>query len=481
MNSKMTFFLTLLLAFNLLACNDKQPVQDPEPKKEDTVPVKPDPKPEPREYTQCRGYITPRYHEWVWYNETPSLQVYVVNPNPYDTVVPLRMTIKSCVVTKTILVDTITQMVRIKAGDSTAVYISPSKTLDPEYYNVSMKLDGKTIYTKTKDWRGEQKASKFNIGVNPEQIVSPYDGQPDFDQFWADTKSELRGLYEDHPVKILSQKEANNSTIYFLEAQSLRLDGDSAKVRFYYSEPKGTGPYPCIIQFPGYDQPQDPFSCPLYGNPSRCEVFVCPRGQYASARSPFKNEYGQWIEFGIKSKETYYYRGAYMDAVRAVDYVFAQNKVDTTQVFAFGSSQGGALTIAAAALSDHQFAAISPCVPFLGDWPDFFQLSYGYPVYIKNAAKKAGMTDEEALKVISYIDTKNLAHLITCPCLEIICLQDDVCPPHTNTAIYTNLTNCPDKGDVGQGAKLYISPLENHAWAEGWDQLRTSFFAKYTK
>lgn len=469
----MIYLLSILLAFNVFSCKENIP-QPEEPEKKDTV--QPAPTPEPRAYTQCRGYITPRYHEWVWYNEQPSLEVYVVNPNPYDTIVPLKMTIMSCVVTKNILIDTITQMVRIAAGDSTPVYISPGKQLEPEYYRVSMKLDGKSIYTKIRNWAGEKKVSKFNIGVDPEKIVSPYDGQPDFDQFWADTKSELRSLYANHPVKIIRQKDANNSTIYFCEAQSITLDGDSGMVRFYYSEPKAAGKYPCVIQFPGYDQPQDGFSCPLNGDAGQCMLFVCPRGQYASARKPYVNEYGQWIEFGIKSKESYYYRGAYMDAVRAVDYVFEQSKVDTTQVFAFGSSQGGALTIAAAALSDHTFAAISPCVPFLGDWPDFFELSYGYPVYIKNAAKAAGMNDEQALQVISYIDTKNLAHLITCPCLEIICLQDEVCPPHTNTAIYTNLINCPDKAE-----KLFISPMEDHAWAEGWDKLRTDFFNKYKK
>jgi len=474
MKNKMIYLLSILLALNVFSCKENAP-EPVEPEKKDTVQPTPTPKPEPRAYTQCRGYITPKYHNWIWEEETPSLEVIVVNPNPYDTVVPLMMTIKSCVVTKTILIDTITQFVRIKAGDSTAVYISPSKKLEPEYYCVSMKLDGKIIYTKKKNWQGEKKTNTFNIGVDPTKINSPYDGQPDFDQFWADTKKELRSLYADNPVKIISKKEANNSTIYFIEAQSITLNGDSGKVRFYYSEPKAAGTYPCQIQFPGYDQPQDPFSCPLYGNANQCEMFVCPRGQYANARAPYKNEYGEWIKYGIKSKETFYYRGAYMDAVRAVDYAFAQEKVDTTQVFAFGSSQGGALTLAAAALSDHQFAAISPCVPFLGDWPDFFELSYGYPVYIKTAAKKAGITDEEALKVISYIDTKNIAHMITCPVLEIICLQDEVCPPHTNTAIWTNLTNSVDR-DV-----LHYSPLEDHAWAEGWDQLRSDFFKKYKK
>lgn len=470
MNTNVIYLALLFVACNLFACKDNnQPAIDPQPQ--------PQPDPTPRVYTPCRGYITSQYHDFVWEDEQPSLEVYVVNPNSFDTILPLKLTIQSCNVRKTEIIDTVTQMVNIKAGDSTAVYISPRKTLTPEIYKASIKFDGKSLTTVMLNWDGEHRITSFNIAVDPMKISSPYDGQADFDQFWKDTKQELRALYPDHEVILTEYKQANNSTIYLFEARSIKDMGDTlGVVRGYYSEPNKAGKYPCYIQFPPYDTPSDPFSCPLWGNSSRCEMYVCPRGQYINGRAPYHNNYGQWIKYGIQSKETYYYRGAFMDAVRAVDFVFSRDKIDTTQVFAYGSSQGGALTLAAAALSDHHFAAVSACVPFLGDWPDFFNLSNGFPADIRAAAKKAGMTDEQALEVLSYIDIKNLATKITCPVLEIICLQDDVCPPHTNASIYNNLTSCPDKGE-----RLFISPLENHAWAKGWDTKRNDFFRKYTK
>jgi len=476
-------FVSVILALNILGCKKESPVVDPKPStedttktdttKQDTVPAKPS-----RPYTQCRGYITSQYHDFVWEGKKPTLEVYVVNPNSYDTIVPLKMTIQTCNVNKKEIVDTITQMVRIKSKDSMAVYISPSKSLDPDIYRVSMTLDKKAINTQLLNWDGKTKknAKQFNIAVDPTLISSPYDGQGDFDQFWDDTKRELRALYKDYEVKLTKVGEGNGSTIYFFEAQSIKLKSDdSGMVRGYYSEPNAEGKYPCYIQFPGYDTPGQAFSCPLWGNASACEMHVSPRGQYANAQSPYKNEYGEWIKYGIESKETYYYRGAFMDAVRAVDFAFAREKVDTMNVFLYGSSQGGALSLAAAALSDHDFAAISPCVPFLGDWPDFFNQSNGFPVEIRSAAKAKGMSDADALRVLSYIDTKNLAHKITCPVLEFICLQDEVVPPHTNASIYTNLTNSSDR-DV-----LHISPLENHAWAIGWDDARNAFFSKYKR
>ncbi|MCQ2342875.1 MAG: acetylxylan esterase [Paludibacteraceae bacterium] len=460
MKKTMLDLFVILLSLSLMSCKDKNQPSSPQ---DDPVP--------PREYKECTGTVTSRYHDFVWEDEQPSIEVNVTNPNPYDTTVAVKLYIYSGNVYKIEVVDTITRTFRVGKNATTQVYVSPSKPLEPEFYRAMVQLNGKTIQTKLAGGH----SGKFNIGVSPKKIVSPYDGQSDYDEFWANTKSELRAIYKDHEVKLTKVKEVNNSTIYFFEARSLKNMGDTlGYVRGYYSEPNAEGKYPCYIQFPGYDTPGASFSCPLYGNATRCEMHVSPRGQYANAHDPYHNEYGEWIKYGIDSKEHYYYRGAFMDAVRAVDFAFSRAKVDTTQVFAYGSSQGGALTLAAAALSDHHFAAISPCVPFLGDWHDFFKLSMGFPQDIRNAAKKAGMSEEEALRVISYIDTKNLAHLITCPVLEVYCLQDEVCPPHTNVSIYNNLDKCPDK-------ELHVSPLENHAWAENWDQLRNAFFRKYTK
>lgn len=471
---------SVLISSFFFAC--KEPVA-PEPsqeQKQDTVPQKQDTVPPTpvRDYTPVRGYITKGYHDLVWENgEQPKLEVYVVNPNPYDTVVPLKLTINTCNVLKTEMVDTITQMIRVKAGDSAAFYISPSITLTPEIYKASITLEKKKLKTIMLNWDGEHKITSFNIAVDPMKIESPYDAQPDFEEFWTNTKKELRALYAENEVVLTVYKETATATIYTFEARSLKNMGDTLGiVRGYYSEPKAAGKYPLSIQFPPYDTPGSAFSCPLSGNANQCEMHVSPRGQYMNMRNGNKNEYGEWIKYGIESKETYYYRGAYMDCVRAVDFAFGREKVDTTQVFAYGSSQGGALTIATAALCDHTFAAISVCVPFLGDWPDFFKLSNGFPGDIKTAAKKAGISEEEALKVLSYIDAKNMAHKVTCPVLEIICLQDDVVPPHTNASIYNNLVNCPDKGE-----RLYISPLENHAWAQGWSELMDDFFKKYSK
>ena len=128
-----------------------------------------------------------------------------------------------------------------------------------------------------------------------------------------------------------------------------------------------------------------------------------------------------------------------MDAVRVIDFLGTREKVQQYNIFAEGASQGGALTLAAAALCDGRINAIAPAVPFMGDFPDYFQIA-PWPANVANAKRvQLGMTEEEMYCMLSYFDTKNLATMITCPVYMDFSLQDNVCPPHTNWASYNNL------------------------------------------
>ncbi|MCS2812938.1 acetylxylan esterase [Bacteroides ovatus] len=89
------------------------------------------------------------------------------------------------------------------------------------------------------------------------------------------------------------------------------------------------------------------------------------------------NRFGEWIAFGLDSPKHYYYRGAFADTVRSIDFIFAQPCFDGQNLFATGISQGGALTLAAASL-DHRISAAAPIVPFLSDYPDYFRLVHWY-------------------------------------------------------------------------------------------------------
>ena len=118
-------------------------------------------------------------------------------------------------------------------------------------------------------------------------------------------------------------------------------------------------------------------------------------------------------------------------------------KVDQNRLYAEGGSQGGAITLVAASL-DSRIDAITPSVPFLSDYKDYFQIVEWPGNWILEAAQQKGIADEELYTTLSYFDVKNFTDRIQCPVLMGFGLQDVTCPPHTNFAGY-NMIKAPKR------------------------------------
>src|SRR5205823_8235921 len=74
-----------------------------------------------------------------------------------------------------------------------------------------------------------------------------------------------------------------------------------------------------------------------------------------------------WMTKGVRDPKQYYFRYVYADAVRALELLAHREEVDSTRLAITGGSQGGALTLAVAALSDRPILAL-PDIPFLCDY-----------------------------------------------------------------------------------------------------------------
>jgi cephalosporin-C deacetylase len=231
------------------------------------------------------------------------------------------------------------------------------------------------------------------------------------------------------------------------------------------SIPLAEGKYPVCIQYMGYGAPV------YYFDPNaaadRIEFAVSIRDQ-----GIFKGDQDRWIDRGIGAKETFYYRGAFADAKRAVDFIASLDKADPDHIVSFGESQGGALTCVAAAL-DSRIKAIAPAVPFLGDYPDYAKIVW-WPVHeVFEQADEEGIAREDLLTTLSYFDVKNFAPRIHCPVYMAFGLQDPTCPPHTNFSIYNNL-GTKDK-------RYYCVPTCGHAmWlVPAWSAERDAFLSAF--
>lgn len=417
---------------------------------------------------------------WVYTDDVPSFTIRVTNP--YGEAVTANAAV-AIATDKMEPVTKVTKSQEIAAKSSTDMVL----TLD------AMPAAGIYYATATVN---EDLARGFFFAVKPTEIVSAPDKQGDFDSFWQTAKTQLAAVEAaDEPVLTeITSKSTANRKVYLVEFKSVAdgASGDGVTVRGYYCEPQDGQKHPVIMHFLGYDsgyapggQSSVPYCPGGDDNKDYAEFYLSTRGQSVNNRPAadradginrdFTNDYGDWFAYQFGNKDSYYYRGAFMDCVRAIDFMATRATSDMGNLFAEGQSQGGALTVAAAALSGHALKAIAPAITFLGDFPDYFQLA-SWPTSVAYA-NKGTMTDAEMFAFLSYFDTKNLATLISCPIITSIGLQDNVCPPHTNLAPYNNVATPADK------KQIVINPELQHqvkySGADNWYTVYMNFFKKY--
>ena len=326
----------------------------------------------------------------------------------------------------------------------------PVQEVSPGFYQVNL------------SWTAGERSgsySKFNIGIDPEKISSPQDKRPDFDEFWNSTLSELSLVPMEVVMEFSPEHSDSLRNSYRVEISSY----EGGRMGGYLCEPVKEGKYPVYIDYMGYGA--DPYWYDPSSNPEAIEFLVSVRGQ-----GIFRDEKRDWIDRGLDSKENFYYRGAFCDIVRAVDFVASLEKTDSSHIFARGESQGGAFTLIAASL-DSRITAAAPAVPFLGDYRHYSQIVW-WPMWeVFEAADSKGIDRDRLFEMLSYFDVKNFTDRIKCPVYMAFGLQDPTCPPHTNFAGY-NMIRAPKQ--------YFCVPGCGHAmWREKeWQKRRNEWFEK---
>ena len=351
------------------------------------------------------------------------------------------------------------------SGESVGTFVKTAEIVDGEGV-CSFKLDLEpgfyhAVFSMTDD-KGKVELTRSNIGINPELISSPQDKQPDFDAFWEQTLAELAAVEPEYTLTLLEEHSNDVRRTYRVNMKS--FGGES--ISGVYVEPVKPGKYSTTIYYMGYNSDlyyQHPSS-----NPEMVEFTLCVRGQ---ALNEPEGERVKWVAEGLESKESYYYRGAFADVVRAIDFVCSREKVDQERLVAEGESQGGAFSFISASL-DHRIKAIAPAVPFLGDYPDYFKVASWPGNEILQKQKELGISDDDLYRTLSYFDVKNFTDKIECPVYMSVGLQDPVCPPHTNFASYNH---------VKSEKKWICYPHCDHAmWeVDEWREIKKEFFSRF--
>lgn len=404
------------------------------------------------------------------YSGKPTLLIELVNNNDEPVVADAEVRILTDIGPTLVNVDTV--RVKVPAGASKTLEYTYPGTLDPGFYASRCKVT-------------RRQSEAVNFGIDPTQIVSAPDTVAgEFAKFWQAGKDQLAAVDSQVDSVEIKSRSSSARKVYFVSMKSVpdSLGDEPVTIRGYYAKPLGGGKHPVIIHYYPYDSqtPDAALYCPYGGSSNQfAELWISHRGQYinnrndgarADGQGDFKNTYGDWFAWHFGDRDSWYYRGAMLDALRAVRFMLSEPTSDPRNFFACGSSQGGALTYAAAALSNVPFRAIAPNVAFLGDFPDYFRI-VGWPKETA-VANQGNLTDAQMYEFLSYFDTKNLATMIpaSCAVMATICLQDHTCPPHTNIAPYNNLKTT-DK-------ELSFYPYYDHAEPGDWTAKYLDFFGK---
>ncbi len=260
----------------------------------------------------------------------------------------------------------------------------------------------------------------------------------DFDQFWDDVRAEAARIPLNprvEPIPLRSTEEVEVSEVTY---DSL----DHVRIACWYCRPrKRAERLPALIHVPGYvSEPVLPKATARQGYAA---LSVAPRGKLRSNRQ-FNPGYPGLLTHNITDRQTYSYRGFYVDALRAVDFLLGQPEVDPTRIGVTGSSQGGALTIVIAAMR-REITCAAAGAPYLCGFMDAIRLTRSYPYQeINDYLRLYPEREEQVRRTLEYFDGINFAPWITCPIIVNIGLQDDVCPPETGYALFRAIGS-PDK------------------------------------
>lgn len=264
----------------------------------------------------------------------------------------------------------------------------------------------------------------------------------DFDEFWARALTEL----DDTPADV-EITPADFQTPY-ARCSHLRFTGTGgARVHAKLLQPT-TPAGPAVLQFHGYHGDSGDWVEKLpYVALGHTVAALDVRGQagLSQQETPVAGwSMATYLMRGVDDHpDNLLYRHVFLDTVRLARIVAGLGGVDPGRVGATGGSQGGALTLACAALAPWITLA-APVYPFLSDYRRAYQLDLDegpYPEIAEYFRRRDPMhTHADAVFTrMGYVDVQNLAPRVTARTVMTISLDDRTCPPSTQFAVYNKL------------------------------------------
>ena len=295
----------------------------------------------------------------------------------------------------------------------------------------------------------------------------------DFDEYWGKALEEMKAVETkmelvrfDFPSKC-----AELYDLYFTGTKGARIHAKFAR-------PKNTdGKIPAVIGFHGLGGDSGDWVGLLkYVSQGFAIAFLDVRGQAGLSEdaggvggTTIANPFVRGLD---GDKHDLLMRDVYLDTALLARIVMGLDYVDENRIGVFGGSQGGCLSVVCAALVP-QIKKCAPTYPYLADFKRVWEMDLDKDAYdgLRFYFRSYDPTHErenEIFERLGYIDIQNLAKRIKAEVLMSTGLQDNICPPSTQYAVYNKI----------KSKKTHIIyPDFGHEWLKGNDDLVFEFMS----
>ncbi len=279
-------------------------------------------------------------------------------------------------------------------------------------------------------------------GINPR----PHD----FDAFWEQGLAEMRAL--DPCVELVpAEFQAGSAECFHLYFTGV----GNARVHAKLLRPRAASQaHPAVLLFHGYSGDSGDWSDHLGYVSEGCTVAALDcRGQAGLSTdngsvsgNTLHGHIIRGLDDALKgSPEKLLFRQIFLDTAELARIVMEMPEVDAGRVGAMGGSQGGALTVACAALEPRIQRAV-PIFPFLSDYRRVWEIDQAKDAYAElqeyfRHADPTHALEAQAFEKLGYIDIQYLAPRIRAEVLWATGLMDTICPPSTQFAAFNKIAS----------------------------------------
>ena len=286
--------------------------------------------------------------------------------------------------------------------------------------------------------------TQFDLSLEELRAYRPPRSEPaDFDTFWGETLATSRAVGAE-PQFVRAASPLRTITTYDVTFAGYQ----GQPVRGWLQVPAGaTDPLPVVVEYVGYGGGRGlPTEWLLWASAGYAHLVMDTRGQGATWRGGETDDvepagtgptHPGVMTKGILDPSTYYYRRLIADAVLAVDAARRHPLIDPARVVVAGTSQGGGLALAAAALARPAAALVD--VPFLCHFRRALEVTDEAPYgEIKQYLRVHRDSVERVFRTLDYVDGRAFAARATVPALFAVGLEDQITPPSTVFAAFND-------------------------------------------